>query len=72
MGLISSPDFIERSEQMRAFTKGIWVAIHFKFIRYAFIAMPRWIMGLLSDEFVKMHIVSIFTTYDSPEIMTVS
>ena len=57
INLVSAPDYIERSEQMRAFTKGIWFAIHVKFVRYLFIAMPRWIMALLSDEFVRLHLV---------------
>ncbi|XDG09714.1 hypothetical protein ABKA04_009329 [Annulohypoxylon sp. FPYF3050] len=54
LGLVTSPNFIERAEQMRSFTKGIWIAIHFQFIRYTLLALPRWIISHLSDAWVKV------------------
>ncbi len=54
LGLVSSDDFIERAEQMRSFTKGIWIAIHFQFIRNIMLALPRWFMAYLSNAWVKV------------------
>ncbi|KUI64500.1 Trichodiene oxygenase [Cytospora mali] len=54
LGLVTSPNFIERAEEMRSFTKGIWVAIHFQFIRYTLLALPRWVVAYLSDTWVKV------------------
>ncbi|KAI1442050.1 cytochrome P450 [Annulohypoxylon stygium] len=54
LGLVTSPNFIERAEQMRSFTKGIWIAIHFQFIRYTLLALPRWVISHLSDAWVKV------------------
>ena len=52
LGMLQAPDFIQRAEEMRAFTKGAWVAIHFQFIRNTLLAMPRWITALLNDTWV--------------------
>ncbi|KAJ5936910.1 cytochrome P450 [Penicillium verhagenii] len=54
LDLVSSSNFVERAEQMRSFTKGIWIAIHFQFIRNTLLALPRWILAYLSDTFVKI------------------
>lgn len=54
LGLVTSPDFIERAEQMRSFTKEIWVAIHFQFIRNTLLALPRWLIAYLSNAWVKV------------------
>ena len=54
LGLVTSPDFIQRAEQMRSFTKGIWVAVHFQFLRNMMLALPRRLMAFLSDEWVKV------------------
>lgn len=59
LGLISSTNFIQRAEDMRSFTKGIWVAIHFQFIRHMLLALPRWVVARLSDGWVKVLIVRI-------------
>ncbi|KAI0485717.1 cytochrome P450 [Xylaria cf. heliscus] len=54
LGLVTSPDFIERSEQLRSFTKGIWVAIHFQFIRNTLLALPRCFIAHLNNTWVKV------------------
>ncbi|KAK4113198.1 cytochrome P450 [Canariomyces notabilis] len=54
LGLISAPDFLERAEQMRSFTRGVWISIHFQFIRDTMLAMPRWITSFLNDAWVKV------------------
>ncbi|KAI1636385.1 cytochrome P450 [Biscogniauxia mediterranea] len=54
LGLVTSPDFKERAEQMRSFTKGIWVAIHFQFIRNFLLALPRWVLAYLSGAWVQV------------------
>ncbi|KAI0441398.1 cytochrome P450 [Xylaria telfairii] len=54
LGLVTSPDFIKRAEQMRSFTKGIWVAIHFQFIRNTLLALPRWAIAYFSNAWVRV------------------
>ncbi|MCJ1239560.1 hypothetical protein MMC14_007558 [Varicellaria rhodocarpa] len=54
LDLVAAPDFIERAEQMRSFTKGIWVAIHFQFIRSTLVSMPRWLAATFLDAWVKV------------------
>ncbi|RWA06751.1 hypothetical protein EKO27_g8359 [Xylaria grammica] len=54
LGLVTSSDFIERSEQLRSFTKGIWIAIHFQFIRNALLALPRSFIAHLNGTWVKV------------------
>lgn len=49
---------MERAEQMRSFTKGIWVAIHFQFIRNILLALPRWVLAFLSGAWVQVLWVS--------------
>lgn len=61
LNMIGAPDFIERAETMRSFTRGIWVAIHFQFIRKAMTSMPKWMVSMMSDAWPKVIWVSVFT-----------
>ncbi|GAB1191743.1 hypothetical protein APSETT444_000925 [Aspergillus pseudonomiae] len=54
LDLIAAPNFIERSAEMQSFTKGIWMAVHFSFIRYILVATPRWMLAYLSGTFVDV------------------
>ncbi|KAK3985848.1 Trichodiene oxygenase [Cladorrhinum sp. PSN332] len=54
LNLISSPNYLERAEQMRAFTRGVWFALHFKIVRDAALAMPRWLSAIFNDAWVSV------------------
>ncbi|CAG8074955.1 unnamed protein product, partial [Penicillium nalgiovense] len=54
LNLIAAANFIERSAEMQSFTKGIWMAVHFSFIRYILVATPRWMLAYLSGTFVDV------------------
>ncbi|TGO19736.1 hypothetical protein BPAE_0334g00030 [Botrytis paeoniae] len=54
LDLISAPDFIEKAEEMRSFTKGAWVSMHFPLIRSFVLSAPRWMVAFMSDAWVKV------------------
>ena len=41
LDIISAPNFIERSDEMRSFTRSIWSVIHFPWIRVVLGALPK-------------------------------
>ena len=49
---------MQRVEQLRAFTRGIWVSIHFGIIRTVLTAMPRSIAALTNEAWPKVIWVS--------------
>ncbi|KAJ8063557.1 hypothetical protein OCU04_007429 [Sclerotinia nivalis] len=54
LNLISAPNFIEKAEQMRSFTRGVWVSMHFPLIRSAILSAPRWVVAFMNDAWVKV------------------
>ncbi|KAK4223162.1 Trichodiene oxygenase [Podospora fimiseda] len=54
LDLISSPDYLERAEQMRSFTRGVWFAIHFKWVRDLALNMPRFLGSVFNDAWVSV------------------
>jgi hypothetical protein len=60
LNLIDAADYSERVDQMRSFTRGIWVAIHFQFIRVIMSNMPQWVIALSADAWLKTIAVSSF------------
>lgn len=54
LDLISAPNFVEKSEEMQSFTKGIWMAVHFSVLRYILVALPRWMLAFISGTFVDV------------------
>lgn len=51
LDIISAPNFIERSDEMRSFTRNIWFVIHFPWIRAALGALPK---SLVFDSWQKV------------------
>ena len=45
---------MERVEQLRGFSKGIWVSIHFSFIRQLMISLPQWVVKIMNESWVNV------------------
>lgn len=45
---------------MRSFTRGIWIAIHFQFIRATMTSMPRWLASMFNDAWLKIIFVCVY------------
>lgn len=56
LDLISQPDFLERADQMRSFTKGAWFSMHFPFIRSMMLKAPHWILAIVNNAWVNVFI----------------
>lgn len=56
LDLISRPDFLERAEQMRSFTKGAWFSMHFPFVRSMMLKAPHWLLAIVNNAWVNVFI----------------
>lgn len=56
LDLISRPDFLERAEQMRSFTKGAWFSMHFPFVRSMMLKAPHWVLAIVNNAWVNVFI----------------
>lgn len=53
------PDFAsDKIEEIRGFTKGVWISIHFGAIRNLMMNMPQWLVRMMNESWVGIIDVS--------------
>ncbi|KAM0277611.1 hypothetical protein ACHAO9_012497 [Fusarium lateritium] len=53
LNLIEMPDFAtDKIEEIRGFTKGVWISIHFGAIRNLMMNMPQWLVRMMNESWV--------------------
>lgn len=59
LNLIEMPDFAtDKIEEIRGFTKGVWISIHFGAIRNLMMNMPQWLVRMMNESWVGIIDVS--------------
>ncbi|KAI0201516.1 cytochrome P450 [Astrocystis sublimbata] len=54
LDMVSAPDFRNKVKDMQFFTSGVWVALHFTFLRQLITDGPRWFAQYLSATYIRM------------------
>jgi hypothetical protein len=66
--MVSAPDFRERVKDMQFFTGGVWVALHFPWLRMLITDGPKWLSSKLSPTYIKMTTVGTNDKYHHSKI----
>ncbi|KAF4997551.1 hypothetical protein FGRMN_3756 [Fusarium graminum] len=67
LNLIDMPDFAtDKIEEIRGFTKGVWISIHFGAIRNLMMNMPQWLVRMMNESWVG---IIDFTEHEASEAM---